>query len=310
MTLDRPHSVHPSRVDAPSRPTAAEHVPPLLQLRGVSKSFDGTRLALAPTDLDVAAGEFIALIGPSGCGKTTLLRLVAGLLEPTEGQLNHRLPPRTQASRDGRKQVNAAIPEPALAGERGTDERLPDLAYVFQDATLLPWLSVRDNVALPLRLAGLSNSECRPIVQRTLGLVGLGHAAELYPRELSGGMKMRTSIARALTGSPTLLLLDEPFGALDEMTRDRLNEELLRLREQSRWTALFVTHSVSEAVFLASRVVVMANAPGRIDTIISIPFPYPRTAELRSAPEFASHVLAVTRALHARHHADRREMPS
>ena len=258
-----------SKTAAPGRDAGA----PLIRLVGVGKTFEGGRQALAPTGLDVHAGDFVALIGPSGCGKTTLLRLVAGLIQPSEGRIEH-------AGRAG-----------AAVADR--------LAYVFQDPTLLPWLTVRDNVALPLRIAGQPRTQCLPVVERTLALVGLAQAAGQYPRELSGGMRMRVSIARALTRDPQLLLLDEPFGALDEMTRDRLNEELLRLRGQSRWTAMFVTHSVTEAVFLASRVVVLAASPGRIHDIVPVPLPYPRTAATRGSPAFASLVLEVTRALHA-----------
>ena len=234
----------------------------------MSKSFDGQRGALAPTDLEIRRGDLVGLIGPSGCGKTTLLRLMAGLLQPTTGRIEYG----------------------------GAADRL---AFVFQDATLLPWLTVRDNVALPLRMAGVSRKASLPVVDRTLALVGLTHAAGQYPRELSGGMKMRTSIARALTRDPELLLLDEPFGALDEMSRDHLNEELLRLREQSLWTAVFVTHSVAEAVFLASRVVVLSASPGQVDAVVPVPLPYPRTAATRGLPEYAALVLEVTRALHA-----------
>jgi len=244
----------------------------LIQLRGVSKTFDGVNTVLAPTDLSVDRGDFISLIGPSGCGKTTLLKLVAGLIKPTSGTIDI---------------VNADV---SSTGR---------LAYVFQDSTLLPWLTVRDNVGLPLRIAGEDRAIRMAAVDATLALVGLSHAAGQYPRELSGGMKMRVSIARALTLDPQLLLLDEPFGALDEMSRDRLNEELLRLREASRWTAMFVTHSVAEAVFLSSRVVVLAPSPGRIATTIPIPLTYPRTSVTRSSADFAELVLEVTRALHA-----------
>ena len=247
-------------------------ISPLIMLRGVSKSFDGVTTVLEPSDLTVSSGDFISLIGPSGCGKTTLLKLVAGLLKPTAGS------------------IEFAGFAAQVAGR---------LAYVFQDSTLLPWLTVQDNVALPLRIAGARRDVRLAAVASTLELVGLAHAAGLYPRELSGGMKMRVSIARALTLNPSLLLLDEPFGALDEMSRDRLNEELLRLREVSRWTAMFVTHSVAEAVFLSSRVVVLAPSPGRIANIVPIPLPYPRTAATRSSRQFAELVLTVTRALHA-----------
>ena len=245
---------------------------PLIQLDDVSKTFDGIHTVLSPTGLSVQRGDFVSLIGPSGCGKTTLLKLVAGLIKPTSGT------------------IEFFNPDAASTGR---------LAYVFQDSTLLPWLTVRDNVGLPLRIAGESRAARNTAVEGTLALVGLSHAAHQYPRELSGGMKMRVSIARALTLDPQLLLLDEPFGALDEMSRDRLNEELLRLREQSRWTAMFVTHSVAEAVFLSSRVAVMAATPGRISTIIPIPLSYPRTASTRGSTHFAELVLEVTRALHA-----------
>ncbi len=244
----------------------------IIQLRGVSKTFDGVNTVLAPTDLTVDRGDFVSLIGPSGCGKTTLLKLVAGLIKPTSGSMNFI---NTESSSTGR------------------------LAYVFQDSTLLPWLTVRDNVGLPLRIAGKDRATRDAAVDATLALVGLSQAARQYPRELSGGMKMRVSIARALTLDPQLLLLDEPFGALDEMSRDRLNEELLRLREQSRWTAMFVTHSVAEAVFLSSRVVVLAPSPGRISTTIPIPLAYPRTSLTRGSARFAELVLEVTRALHS-----------
>ena len=255
-------------LDKVDNAASAAQEAPLVRLAGVSKSFDGQRGALAPTDLEIRRGDLVGLIGPSGCGKTTLLRLMAGLLQPTTGRIEYG----------------------------GAADRL---AFVFQDATLLPWLTVRDNVALPLRMAGVSRKASLPVVDRTLALVGLTHAAGQYPRELSGGMKMRTSIARALTRDPELLLLDEPFGALDEMSRDHLNEELLRLREQSLWTAVFVTHSVAEAVFLASRVVVLSASPGQVDAVVPVPLPYPRTAATRGLPEYAALVLEVTRALHA-----------
>jgi len=248
---------------------------PLLEIDGVGKSFDGQTRVLDDVDFSIDAGDFIALIGPSGCGKSTLLKLVAGLIEPSSGAL--RFAPRDPPVRDR-------------------------LAYVFQDATLLPWLSVLDNVAMPLKIAGVDRETRSQRARQCIDLVGLSHAIDQYPRQLSGGMRMRVSIARALTVEPTLLLLDEPFGALDEMTRNTLNEELLRIREQSGWTAMFVTHSVVEAVFLASRVVVLAPSPGRIDAVLDIPLDYPRTPETRESEAFGSLVLEVTRALHGVHH--------
>jgi len=264
-TVDSDLVVQEASLEEPMQPL-------LIELDNVSKTFDGINTVLSPTRLAVHRSDFVSLIGPSGCGKTTLLKLVAGLIKPTSGTIEF---------------VNAD------AASNGR------LAYVFQDSTLLPWLTVRDNVGLPLRIAGENRAARSVAVEKTLALVGLNHAAHQYPRELSGGMKMRVSIARALTLDPQLLLLDEPFGALDEMSRDRLNEELLRLREQSRWTAMFVTHSVAEAVFLSSRVVVLAASPGRVSTIVPIPLSYPRTATTRSSARFAELVLEVTRALHA-----------
>lgn len=264
-----------SQTDGPVAMTEDRTDIPLLQIDGVGKTFDGHTSVLCDIDLRIAPGDFIALIGPSGCGKSTLLKLVAGLIEPSSGQLTF------------------ARQEPPVRDR---------LAYVFQDATLLPWLSVLDNVALALKIAGIERSERLQRARQCIDLVGLSHAADQYPRQLSGGMRMRVSIARALTVEPALLLLDEPFGALDEMTRNTLNEELLRIREQSGWTAMFVTHSVVEAVFLASRVVVLAPSPGRVDAVLDIPLPYPRTPETRESQAFGSLVLEVTRALHGVHH--------
>ncbi len=242
-----------------------------VSLQGVVKSFDDATRVLDGIDLRVAPGDFVSLIGPSGCGKSTLLRLVAGILEPTDG---------------------------AITFADGAD-RSESLSFVFQEPTLLPWLTVAKNVELPLNIQGVAPEQRREICMKLLSTVGLGDVADSYPRQLSGGMKMRVSIARALSVDPELLLLDEPFGALDEMTRDALNEELLRIRAEKAWTALFVTHSVSEAVFLSSRVVVLAAKPGRIDSIVDIPLPYPRTPETRETVEFSDLVRKVTKALHA-----------
>ncbi len=247
-----------------------------LSLDNLNKTFDGTTNVLESISLDIQEGDFISLIGPSGCGKSTILKLIAGLITPSAGAINFEQR------------------EPPL------NERL---SYVFQDATLLPWKSVTDNVALPLQIKGIDKPTRLDTAAHFIDLVGLNHAANLYPRELSGGMKMRVSIARALSLEPALLLLDEPFGALDEMTRDTLNEELLRLREATGWTAVFVTHSVSEAVFLSSRVVVLRPDPGEIAKIIEIPLAFPRTAETRQTPEFSNLVIEVTRALRQVHEA-------
>ena len=212
----------------------------------------------------------MSLIGPSGCGKSTVLKLVSGLSPATAGE------------------VRVA----GLAPREARDRQ----AFIFQDATLLPWLTARRNVELPLRLRGAPDRVAR--ADAMLKLVGLGAVAEYFPRQLSGGMQMRVSIARALTLAPQLLLLDEPFGALDEMTRNRLNEELLALRGHTPFTALFVTHSLAEAVFLSNRIVVMAANPGRIHAEIKVDFPYPRQPALRHEAAFQSRVNEVSRLLH------------
>lgn len=232
---------------------------PLLTLAGVHKRFASGTEALAGIDLTVMAGEFVSLLGASGCGKSTLLRLIAGLSEPTSGAVQ-------------------------WSGERGTGH----IGFVFQEPTLMPWASVFDNVYLPLRLAGRSRTKSAPLIADVLGQVGLGDFANAYPRQLSGGMRMRVSIARALVTRPDILLLDEPFAALDELTRFKLNEDLLALWRARRLTVLFVTHSVFESVFLAQRVVVMRPRPGRIAVEIPIDLPEMRPSSLRTTPEFAA----------------------
>ncbi len=226
-------------------------------------------------DLSVERGEFVSIIGPSGCGKSTLLKLVAGLSSCSQGEI----------------QVNGMTP--ANAREI--------VSFVFQDATLLPWRTVQKNVALALELEGRTRDETASTTEKLLQLVGLSHVAGHYPRQLSGGMKMRVSIARALATKPRILLMDEPFAALDEMTRDRMNEELLRLRAEHNWTALFVTHSVAEAVFLSSRVIVLAPHPGRIAHDLSVDLPYPRTSEMRESKEFDNFVNRTSRLLRETH---------
>ena len=236
----------------------------LIVAAGLNKHFPSGVQALHGLDLEISRSQFVSIVGPSGCGKSTFLRLVAGLDEPTSGELR----------------------------VEGHDPL--GLAFVFQDATLLPWRSVAQNITLPLELR---HEDAAERVAQTLELVGLTDFAEAYPAQLSGGMRMRVSIARALVTRPQILLLDEPFGALDEITRQRLNEELLRLWQEDRWTGLFVTHNVSEAVFLSQRVLVMSARPGRILADIPIPFPYPRSPYLRSTPEFIRIANGISRQL-------------
>ena len=234
---------------------------PLLTLSGVGKVFANGVEALSGIDLTVNRGEFLALLGASGCGKSTLLRLIAGLAEPTSGTVRWA---DAQHERSGR------------------------LGFVFQDPTLMPWASVADNVYLPLRLAGMSREDAKPRIEEALAAVDLGEFAGAMPRELSGGMRMRVSIARAVVTRPEILLLDEPFAALDEPTRFKLNEDLLHLWRRHKLTVIFVTHSVFESVFLAERVIVMKRRPGRIATEIAVPLPAERAAGLRMSAEFGA----------------------
>lgn len=244
---------------------------PLVEFRAVTKNFgDGPRV-LDQISFTAQSGDFVTLIGPSGCGKSTLLRLLAGLSPITAGELR----------------VAGRSPEAAAA----------DLAFVFQEPTLLPWLTVEHNVDVPQQLRGIAPNERAATTRRVLELVRLAEKARMYPRQLSGGQKMRVSIARALALAPKLLLLDEPFGALDEMTREHLNEELLAIREHAAWTAFFVTHSVAEAVFLSNRILVMAANPGRLHTEIAVPLPYPRTEETRLSRPYHDLVADVSRVL-------------
>jgi NitT/TauT family transport system ATP-binding protein len=229
---------------------------------------DGTE-ALADISLTARAGGFVAILGPSGCGKSTLLRILAGLDSATAGRVVWREGP------------------PAKG----------DIAFVFQEPTLLPWASLWDNVYLPLRLAGRSRAEARPAVDDSIRLVGLDGFAQSRPGQLSGGMKMRASVARALVTGPSLLLMDEPFAALDEITRFRLNDDLLRIWAAQRCTVLFVTHSVFEAVYLAERVIVMSPRPGRIVGEVPIDLPYPRDAALRTEVAYAAQCRRISELL-------------
>jgi NitT/TauT family transport system ATP-binding protein len=246
----------------------------LIDLQRVDKVYSNGTVALADISLQVRVGEFISLVGPSGCGKSTLLRVIAGLGPITSGRvLVQGLPPR-QARQDK-----------------------ADMAFVFQDATLMPWRNVMANVELPLELRGTGREERRTAATDALEMVGLAEVARAYPRELSGGMRMRVSLARALAAHPRILLMDEPFGALDEITRQRLNGELLRICALAGWTVVFVTHNVFEAVFLSTRILVMSRRPGRIVAEVSVDLPSPRVPELRSSAEYSRLVGQVVRLL-------------
>ncbi len=238
----------------------------LVRATDVGMTFAAGHQALSNVSLAIRPGEFVSLVGPSGCGKSTLLRVLAGLLEPTAGTVTVGGLAPSQAGRDALK-----------------------LAFVFQDPTLLPWRTVAGNIRLPLELDGVPRTEQLRAVRDSLTLIGLTSAdAAKQPHMLSGGMRMRVSLARSLITNPALLLLDEPFGALDDILRQQLNEELLRLRAEKNWTAVFVTHNVSEAVFLSTRILVMSSAPGRLITDIPVPFDFPRPPPLRATPEFAA----------------------
>jgi NitT/TauT family transport system ATP-binding protein len=252
----------------------------VVELSGVSRRF-GQTVALQGIDLEIAEREFVSLIGPSGCGKSTLLRIVGDLIQPTEGNVVVNKKPARQARIDR------------------------DYGIVFQDPVLYDWRTVAKNVALPLEMAKWPRQKRADRVREMLELVELDGFANHRPWQLSGGMQQRVSIARALSFDPALLLMDEPFGALDEMTRERLNMELLQIWEASGSTIVFVTHSIAEAVFLSTRVVVMSPRPGRISETIAIDLPQPRTAATREEPRFFELVTQVREALHLGHDADR-----
>jgi NitT/TauT family transport system ATP-binding protein len=238
----------------------------IVSLRGVGKTFDSGTVALDGLSLDVRDGEFVSLLGPSGCGKSTALRIVAGLSAPSSG----------------------SVEWPAGAAKIG---------FVFQEPTLMPWADVAANVRLPLKLAQADEVQSRTVTMQALTHVGLADVASAYPRELSGGMKMRASIARALVTEPHVLLMDEPFAALDEITRFKLNNDLLTLWQALQRTVIFVTHSVFESVYLSQRIVVMTPRPGRVSSEVVIDAPYPRDERFRTSADYAGYCRIVSEAL-------------
>jgi NitT/TauT family transport system ATP-binding protein len=238
----------------------------LFSLRGISKTFDSGTQAIAALDLDARAGEFLSLVGPSGCGKSTALRIIAALIAPTTGSVN-------------------------WPGAR------PEIGFVFQEPTLMPWRSALDNARLPLELKGIARADAETRSRQALARVGLSDFEKAYPRELSGGMKMRVSIARAIAAHPKLLLMDEPFAALDELTRQSLNDDLLKLAREDGITVIFVTHSVYESAYLSDRVAVMTPRPGRITADIALSPPPTRTAAWRLTPAFTDAAGKISAAL-------------
>jgi NitT/TauT family transport system ATP-binding protein len=247
---------------------ALDKVSPIVSLRGVGKTFGSRTLALDGLDLDIREGEFLSLLGPSGCGKSTALRIIAGLSEPSHG---------TVAWREG-------------------DNTRRGIGFVFQEPTLMPWTTAFGNVYLPLKLAGVDRVEATPRVTATLERVGLADFANAYPRELSGGMRMRVSIARALVTAPRLLLMDEPFAALDEITRFKLNDDLVALWRDLGMTVVFVTHSVFESVYLSNRIVVMTGRPGRVSSELAVDAPG-RDAQFRTSAAYAAYCRLSSEAL-------------
>jgi len=267
-------------MNAPAREPATEGpggdvARTIVSLRAINKVFSNGTVALKDMSLDIGKGQFVSLLGPSGCGKSTVLRLIAGLGDPSSGTIHWPM-----AKRDG----------------SGHEDH--EIGFVFQEPTLMPWATVYKNVWLPLRLKGLSKSAAREEVMNALEMVGLEGFADAYPRELSGGMKMRVSIARALVTRPKLLLMDEPFAALDEITRFKLNNDLLHLWESFGWTVIFVTHSVFESVYLSNRIVVMAARPGRVVADMAIDAPYPREDEFRTSTPYNDYCRMASNALH------------
>jgi len=241
---------------------------PAIHLQHVKKVYPNGTVALHDLNLEIQQGQFTSLVGPSGCGKSTVLRLIAGLGTASGGTITW------------------------------ADHTPQQLAYVFQEAALMPWATVWHNAYLPLKLRGIPPAQAEPKIRECLSLVDLRGVEKRYPRELSGGMKMRVSIARALVTEPQVLLMDEPFGALDEITRSKLNNDVLDLWQQQRWTGIFVTHNIYEAVYLSHQVVVMAAQPGRVITEVTIAEPYPRTEEFRTSALYNDYCRQISRALY------------
>ncbi|WP_045393183.1 ABC transporter ATP-binding protein [Falsirhodobacter sp. alg1] len=250
---------------------------PVIRMDRVTRRFGANVLAVDNMTLDIQPGEFVSFLGPSGCGKSTALKMIAGLLPVSAGTIE-------------------------IAKSTGASEH--DLAFVFQEPTLMPWATVFDNVFLPLRLAGMKRREAEPRVMAILAEVGLTKFAQSYPRTLSGGMKMRVSIARAMVTRPRILLMDEPFAALDEMTRSKLNNDVVRLAKELGLTVIFVTHSVFEAVYLSTRIIVMAARPGRVAADIPMQTPWPRDENWRTSPAFATEAQRVSDILKGTLHVD------
>ncbi|MGN8646108.1 ABC transporter ATP-binding protein [Gracilibacillus sp. HCP3S3_G5_1] len=246
----------------------------VVRMKGVSKVFPNGNVAVDNVNMDIVDGEFISFVGPSGCGKSTIFKMISGLIENTTGEI-----------------------EILGSQVQSSQQKRTDVGFVFQDATLLPWRSVLENVMLPLEFQKMSKAEKREEAARALELVGLKDYAKSLPRQLSGGMKMRVSIARALVAKPKLLLMDEPFGALDEITRQSLQSELLRIWESQKMTVLFITHNVFEAVYLSTRVAVMTPSPGKIASTVDVPLPFPRDDEIRTTHQFSDIVANVSRDL-------------
>lgn len=243
---------------------------PLIRMQNVRRQFGADVVAVDNMTLTINEGDFLSLLGPSGCGKSTALKMIAGLLPVTSGKIE-------------------------VTQREGQSEK--DLGFVFQEPTLLPWTTVFDNVWLPLRLAGVSRTDATDRIRQALADVGLSKFEAAYPRALSGGMKMRVSIARAMVTRPRTLLMDEPFAALDEITRMKLNNDVIRLAADHRLTVVFVTHSVFESVYLSNRVVVMAARPGRVSADLNIAAPWPREETFRTKPEYAEECRRVSVAL-------------
>jgi NitT/TauT family transport system ATP-binding protein len=253
-----------TRADLPPAAAPTEATPfPLITFRDVSKKYANGTVALSNINFTIGDGEFVSLLGPSGCGKSTLLRMIAGLGSVSGGSI------------DWRRAIHDSCDGPR-----------PELGFVFQEPTLMPWSTVFSNVYLPLKLAGVRRAKAKRKIEEVLAMVGLESFAGAYPRQLSGGMKMRVSIARALVTDPRVLLLDEPFAALDEITRFRLNNDLLTLWQQQHWTVIFVTHSVFESVYLSQRIAVMSPRPGRVVSDLRISASYPRDESFRTASAY------------------------